>query len=156
VAFFGQDRVSIALLAGLVALVAGGAMVDGKRRSQAAAHAALEDKARKARRLTVEILPWIDRRCGIGHDLPVCDRRAWPGGVYPTEPIEDETTRGIVWVCGNYVQRDYGRERFCTATASPERRAKYPCHPVAGDCLGGPQAFRRLAIGKDWGYALRR
>jgi len=122
--------------------------------AQAKAQAAA--KVQRAKLITEQDLPWMVQSCGFGHFVPECDRRAWPGGAYPTEPLPGEKTSGVDWKCTPYKQEEYGNIRTCSAYASAERRAKYPCYGSLGPCKGGDDAYRRLAVSNGWRYELRR
>jgi hypothetical protein len=132
-----------------------GIYLEQQRRDGEVAVALAQFQKSRGRFITETFLPWMNPMCGIGYDIAVCDARAWPGGRYPTERLAHERTPGVTWTCTSYQQREYGRVRTCTASASAERRARFPCHVVNGPCFGGREAFRRLATANGWPWELR-
>jgi hypothetical protein len=99
----------------------------------------------EAARMPIYYKPWDKYiECGIWQrDLRECDKRFWPGQVYPDEPIPGEKTPGIVWSCHMMRNPDprLPARKVCYADASPERKRAYPC-PI--DTVGHHQPTDRF------------
>lgn len=83
-----------------------------------------------AARMPIVSRPWLNPECGVlKRDRRECDRRYWPGQVYPDEPIPGEKTPGIVWTCRMMPNPDprLPAREVCDADVSPERAKAYPC-----------------------------
>lgn len=84
----------------------------------------------QAARMPIMYKPWENPECGVlQRDRRECDRRYWPGQVYPDEPIPSEKTPGIVWSC--YMEKNpdprLPSRKICNAGVSPEREKAYSC-----------------------------
>lgn len=99
--------------------------------AETAAKVAERQNAIQAAMTPVMLKPWEkDVECGVLKlGYRECDRRYWPGQVYPDEPIPGEKTPGIVWQCSyqQFFDRTLPATKVCYADASPERKKRYPC-----------------------------